>query len=157
MQIVPSHRASDSDREQVAERLRHATGEGRLTGDELAQRLESLYAARTYGELDALVVDLPADRAPERRHIRRGPLVAAAGAVTLVLMVLGMLAVVTRRASVVVSGTGGPRRLVLPGPIADPRPGLMIAASLAAVVVVLLTSAALLWALMDSRARRGKP
>jgi Domain of unknown function (DUF1707) len=52
-------RASDADREQFAERLRQATGEGRLVAEELEERLEAVFAARTYGELDPLVADLP--------------------------------------------------------------------------------------------------
>lgn len=52
-------RASDRDREQIAERLRHAAGEGRLFPEELEQRLRAAFAARTYGELHALVSDLP--------------------------------------------------------------------------------------------------
>ena len=54
-----SLRASDSDREAVAEQLRAATAEGRLLAWELEERLEAAFHARTYGELDALVVDLP--------------------------------------------------------------------------------------------------
>ncbi|HYZ79957.1 MAG TPA: DUF1707 domain-containing protein [Solirubrobacteraceae bacterium] len=60
-------RASDADRESIAERLRHATVEGRLVAEELEERLESVFAARTYGELDALVADLPVPRA-QRPH-----------------------------------------------------------------------------------------
>src|SRR5438046_8248037 len=52
-------RASDADRERIAEQLRHATGEGRLLAEELEERLERTFAARTYGELDAVVADLP--------------------------------------------------------------------------------------------------
>ena len=61
-------RASDADREQVAERLRQATAEGRLVAEELEERLEAVFAARTYGELDAVVADLPG--APARRRER---------------------------------------------------------------------------------------
>jgi hypothetical protein len=63
-------RASDADRERIAERLRHATGEGRLSADELEERLEAVFAARTYGELDAVVADLPGEtvRQRERAH-----------------------------------------------------------------------------------------
>ena len=43
----------------MAERLREAAGDGRLTLGELEQRLESAFAARTYGDLDALIADLP--------------------------------------------------------------------------------------------------
>jgi len=52
-------RASDADRDQIAERLREATAEGRLRPDELDQRLGAALTASTYGELDALVADLP--------------------------------------------------------------------------------------------------
>lgn len=52
-------RASDSDREQIAERLRRAATEGRLHDDELEERLGAAFSARTYGELDLLVADLP--------------------------------------------------------------------------------------------------
>ena len=53
-------RASDADREAVAERLRAAAGEGRLTPAELEERLESAFSARTETELRPLTADLPA-------------------------------------------------------------------------------------------------
>ncbi|HZP54048.1 DUF1707 SHOCT-like domain-containing protein [Actinocrinis sp.] len=53
-------RASDSDRERVAEQLREAAGHGRLTMDELEERLERAYSAKTYAELEPLTRDLPA-------------------------------------------------------------------------------------------------
>ena len=53
-------RASDSDREAVAERLRAAAAEGRIVAEELEERLATALRARTYGELDVLVADLPA-------------------------------------------------------------------------------------------------
>lgn len=59
-------RASDLDRERVAERLRHAAGEGRILAEELEERLGAAFAARTYGQLDALVSDLPVPRRRER-------------------------------------------------------------------------------------------
>jgi hypothetical protein len=61
---VSATRASDRDREQTAERLRHAAGEGRLFPEELEERLRAAFAARTYGELDALVEDLPSPATP---------------------------------------------------------------------------------------------
>lgn len=54
-------RASDADRDDAAERLRLAAGNGRLEIQELERRLERVYAAHTYGELEALVRDLPQD------------------------------------------------------------------------------------------------
>lgn len=53
-------RASHEDRDRVVELLRVAAGEGRLTAEELDQRLEKALTARTYGELAALSRDLPA-------------------------------------------------------------------------------------------------
>jgi hypothetical protein len=54
-----SLRASDADRERFVETLRQHHVEGRLTADELAERTERAYAARTLGDLDALGTDLP--------------------------------------------------------------------------------------------------
>jgi hypothetical protein len=52
-------RASDADRDAVTERLRTAAAEGRLQTDELEERVDGALRARTYGELDRLVKDLP--------------------------------------------------------------------------------------------------
>jgi hypothetical protein len=52
-------RASYEDRDRVAEQLRVAAGDGRLSAGELDQRLEVALTARTYGELAALTADLP--------------------------------------------------------------------------------------------------
>jgi hypothetical protein len=56
-------RVSHEDRDQVAEQLRVAAGDGRLTADELDERLETALTARTYGELEVLLADLPASSA----------------------------------------------------------------------------------------------
>jgi hypothetical protein len=53
-------RASHEDRDRVVELLRVSAGDGRLTADELDERLELALTARTYGELARLVADLPA-------------------------------------------------------------------------------------------------
>jgi class 3 adenylate cyclase len=55
-------RASDADRERVAERLREHYGAGRLSDDDLSERVEAAYGARTMSELGALTVDLPSPR-----------------------------------------------------------------------------------------------
>jgi hypothetical protein len=52
-------RAADSDRDRVAEVLRQAAGEGRLTPDELDERLGQAYAARTFAQLEPITRDLP--------------------------------------------------------------------------------------------------
>ena len=53
-------RVSHEDRDQVAEVLRVAAGDGRLSSDELDERLERALTARTYDDLAAVVADLPA-------------------------------------------------------------------------------------------------
>jgi hypothetical protein len=87
-------RASDADREQVAERLRQAATEGRLHDDELEERLGAAFSARTYGELDGLVVDLPAPALDRRRaQGSAGHPPAAAVAIVLTVAVLLVAAV----------------------------------------------------------------
>ena len=54
-------RASHDDRDRVVELLRVSAGDGRLTAEELDDRLELAMTARTYGELARLVADLPAE------------------------------------------------------------------------------------------------
>lgn len=57
----PSHlRISDEDRHKVADILRDAAGEGRLDLEELDERLDAVYKAKTYGDLVPLTADLPA-------------------------------------------------------------------------------------------------
>ncbi|HWG01115.1 MAG TPA: DUF1707 domain-containing protein [Trebonia sp.] len=56
----PRLRASDADRERAATLLREHHAVGRLTAEEFHERLEAAYAAKTQGELDALLADLPA-------------------------------------------------------------------------------------------------
>lgn len=53
-------RASHADRDQVVELLRVAAGDGRLSAEELDDRLERALTARTYAELATLTADLPA-------------------------------------------------------------------------------------------------
>jgi hypothetical protein len=55
----PDLRASDVDRERVAEHLRDALAEGRLDMAEFEERLETTYQARTYAELAPIIRDLP--------------------------------------------------------------------------------------------------
>jgi hypothetical protein len=65
--------ASDADRERIAERLREATAEGRLTAEELEERLERAFAARTEADLEPLVADLPSPAGTRPRRARPGP------------------------------------------------------------------------------------
>jgi len=57
-------RVSDNEREQVAERLREAAGEGRIGLDELEERITAVYSAKTYAELEPITRDLPAATGP---------------------------------------------------------------------------------------------
>ncbi len=76
----------------MAQRLRHATVEGRLSTDEFEERLVALSKARTHGELDALVADLPVSRAPSQVRARVPLWLGAAGVATLMLALIGMAA-----------------------------------------------------------------
>jgi hypothetical protein len=66
---APELRASHGDRDQVVEVLRIAAGDGRLTADELDERLEAALTARTYRELAALTADLP----PSSSQLAKAP------------------------------------------------------------------------------------
>ncbi|MET8156344.1 DUF1707 domain-containing protein [Sphaerisporangium sp. NPDC005289] len=76
MAATPDMRASDGDRDRVAAALREHCAQGRLTMEEFNERLELVYAGRTYGDLRKLTADLPdidlnnlpAAQAPERRR-----------------------------------------------------------------------------------------
>ncbi|MEU6574434.1 DUF1707 domain-containing protein [Streptomyces sp. NPDC046805] len=57
---VAELRASDADRDRIADMLRDALAEGRLTADEHAERVEGVLNAKTVGELEVFVQDLPA-------------------------------------------------------------------------------------------------
>jgi len=116
MEPRDSLRAADADREAVAERLRHAVDEGRLTLFEYDERLQQAYQAQTYGDLDRLLADLPgpvpsrraqlapvapppaaaAVAATDRRGVRRAWLAAMWGAwvraVTICVVIWGITA-----------------------------------------------------------------
>ena len=65
-------RASHEDRDIIVDQLRVAAGDGRIDAEELDQRIEAALTARTYGELDRLINDLPsATRAAQRRRTAR--------------------------------------------------------------------------------------
>jgi hypothetical protein len=104
-------RAADSDRHQIAERLKASLDEGRLTLAEYDDRVREAYAARTYADLLGLVADLPmpglssadvaAKRAAERkREARRLPTALAVlwtvwAAVTTMCVVVWFVVLIT--------------------------------------------------------------
>ncbi len=71
----PDLRASDEERDQVAGILAEALATGRLTPEEHSERLETVYAARTRGELVPITSDLPepAEGAPLAPHLDAAP------------------------------------------------------------------------------------
>ncbi|WP_069164317.1 DUF1707 domain-containing protein [Nocardia altamirensis] len=66
-------RASDADREKIVDQLRHAMNEGRLSLHEYDDRLQQVYAAKTYGELTPVLADLPQRRNAPARVSKRVP------------------------------------------------------------------------------------
>jgi hypothetical protein len=90
-------RASDADRDSVAERLRAAAVEGRIDAEELEERLHVALRARTYGDLRRLVADLPAGR-PQRSlgaaalwlAVRAAVLLVALAVIVTVLMMTAL-------------------------------------------------------------------
>ncbi|MFE1788744.1 DUF1707 domain-containing protein [Streptomyces sp. NPDC059525] len=80
-------RASDADRDRIAQILSDALAEGRLTAEEHSERLDTLYAVKTVGELQALVRDLPAGAAPAQPSAAPAAAPAGAGPVESVVAV----------------------------------------------------------------------
>jgi hypothetical protein len=80
--VNPTWLAATADRERTVGILRAGFTEGRLSQDELDERIAHAYAARTYAELWALTADLPAGPYPVPHAFGYGPqLVAPPGAV----------------------------------------------------------------------------
>jgi hypothetical protein len=76
MSSDPRIRASDADRDRTAALLREHHAAGRLTAEEFNERLDKVYAAKTLGDLDQLLSDLPGIdlyQLPDRSVERRGP------------------------------------------------------------------------------------
>ncbi len=74
----PGVRASDQDRERLVSELSEHTAAGRISTDELEERMQAVYAARTTAELAAVRHDLPLTerqaalgRAQRRSHLTR--------------------------------------------------------------------------------------
>jgi len=92
----PGLRASDAERERVAAALRRHHVDGRIDTEELQERLERAYAARTTGDLAPLLSDLPPEGGPRRARptsrLPAPPLIAVAVAALLVLATAGAVA-----------------------------------------------------------------
>jgi hypothetical protein len=66
-------RASDADRDHAAEVLREAAAEGRLSMEELNERLDLVYASKTYAELAPVTADLPSAGQDRRAGLATRP------------------------------------------------------------------------------------
>jgi len=88
----PSLRASDADREAMADRLRRHHTDGRIDADEFQERLDRCYAAKTVGELTELTHDLPGD--PARRRSGAGfSLLGSLRMIPIVPIILALVAI----------------------------------------------------------------
>jgi hypothetical protein len=77
--MEPVLRASDAERDDAVEALRVHAAAGRLTPDELGERIAAAYSARTLGELGDLLADLPGTvPTPRRRPVPRARAVSLA-------------------------------------------------------------------------------
>jgi hypothetical protein len=87
-------KASDADRDEVVAALSEHFQAGRLTTEELEDRTGRALSARTLGELDALMTDLPARReaksAPKASSRRRAEFAVIAGVLAVVALVVGV-------------------------------------------------------------------
>jgi hypothetical protein len=88
-------RAADADRERTAEHLRKSHAEGRLDLDEFQQRLERCYAAKTLGELGALVRDLPRQGELDERTSSGGFLQSRLRAAPLASILIALIVIST--------------------------------------------------------------
>lgn len=62
-------RAGDGDREKVAEQLKQALDQGRLDLGEYDERVQRAYSAKTYGDLEGLLADLPGTVPVEKAQV----------------------------------------------------------------------------------------
>lgn len=93
-------RASDQERDRAAAEIRAHFAAGRLSEEELSERLDAIYKARTQGELHTLRSDLPAlagtpdpasGELAERRRRLRGDLIQQTGAAFVPFLICTMV------------------------------------------------------------------
>jgi len=107
-------RIGDSERDTAMEQLREHFAAGRLTLDELTERIDGVLAAKTQSQIDALMMDLPRPRRSPVRAARPGPDASdtarylVAMLVLFALAALVLLAVVMQLRGYSNSGSYGP-------------------------------------------------
>jgi hypothetical protein len=94
--VPPALRASDADREAVAERLRVASVDGRIDSEELEERLSAVYSARWVADLDRLVADVsppppPAPLAPPYAPYPPAPVYQSTNGLAVASLIAGFL------------------------------------------------------------------
>lgn len=97
MSGLSSLRVADSDREQLIDELREHAGAGRLTSEELEERIGKAYGASTRADLDALRADLPVSSTAvklalvkRKSHLRRRLVQEAGGSLGVSLLSVGV-------------------------------------------------------------------
>jgi Domain of unknown function (DUF1707) len=99
-------RVSDADRERVTARLREHFAEGRLSSEELDERVSAALSAKTFGDLRSVMTDLP-EPAPEVSQMpQSAPWVARRGGIAWRGPRILPLAIVVLIAAVVIPGAG---------------------------------------------------
>ncbi len=129
-------RASDADRDRAAQDIREHFAAGRLTEEEMDERVEAVYASRTDGELRRLLADLPrlpvtraqqrAEIAERRRHLQRRLLQQTGGGLALLVRVrrdLGWRTAATPRPVLADLGPARRGRAAAPQRVAAVRTG----------------------------------
>ena len=138
-----SLRASDADRERVATLLRDHCAAGRLSVDELDERLGRAYAARTYRDLQILMTDLPrADMPAVGGHPARRPHSGRAAGAIFVWALAAMMLV--------------PAVFAVVGAIAMAAVAMTLTA-LSLTAPFVLVAAMLVWTIRREAARLGPP
>lgn len=97
MSDLSSLRVADTDREQLIDELREHAGAGRLTSEELEERIGKAYGASTRADLDALRADLPVSSTSvkialikRKSHLRRRLVQEAGGSLGVSLLSVGI-------------------------------------------------------------------
>lgn len=100
MEHLPHLRVSDQQREQAAQELREHFAAGRLSEEELSERVQQAYAARTEQQLRELLADLPrlpaspqqlkAELAARRSHLQKRLFQEMGGGVALFVVCLAV-------------------------------------------------------------------
>lgn len=118
--VNPAWLAATADRERAAGVLRAGFAEGRLTQDELDDRLARVYSSRTYGELWALTADLPAGpmpfQHPAHLPVRQEPGDSPAAWRSAAALVLTALVIFALAALVTAIITAHAQQVVYPSP-----------------------------------------